>query len=106
MIYLTAEIVTKIDLIGIRGIVAGTTHDLPLLMDPEAEDIEKAEKKKMRIAAKKVRAAEKAQKEGRHYEPEAELPEGSYVEDVIPATWILRNKCSPLAKNPGKVRLA
>lgn len=106
IMYLTAEVVTKIDLIGIRGVVGGSTHEMPFLMDPEEEDIKKAEKKKLKIAAKQVRAAEKAQKEGRHYEPEPELPEGSYVEDVIPATWILRNKCSPLAKNPGKVRLA
>jgi len=110
MIQLTAEMVRKLDIIGIRDVVKGSIGQMPFLMDPAVEDLHRQERIKKRKAAQKEKARQEAEEEGRTLPPDEQeelrnLPPESFVKKIVPAEWIIRNGRSPLAKNPGKVKL-
>lgn len=112
MMQLTAEVITKLDQIGLRKNHLGTAkvlkEELQFIDDPDLEEIHrqaKAKKKEERKAHKKHHKKNQSEDDWEMDERQ-KLPPGSYVDDPIPPEWFVREGKSPAAMNPGKTRLA
>jgi len=97
IIQLSAEVVQKLDKVGLRKVVKASTQSLPFLMDPTPEELQKQEKLRKKQERKTRKAGLKDTSEV--------LPPESFMKTKVPASWIIKNGKSPLAQNPGKVKL-
>jgi len=122
IIQLSAEVVHKLNHIGIRKVVGGSANQMPFMEDPTIDDVMKAEKSASKKRRKRRDEYERAEKEAdlagrdvrelipeicKELDAEAEERKGlhAHPDKLVPVEWILRNGKSPLTKNPGKLRL-
>jgi hypothetical protein len=121
LMYLAAEVMTVINNVGLREVVRGTVKMLPTLLDPDMDSLITMEKERRR--QEEMKEQEKARRYEKSLEPleppanilksaanrepvdEHWLHPGSFVDSVVPPTWIVRNERTPLMQNPGKLKL-
>mmetsp|Transcript_139520 Transcript_139520/g.256591 ORF Transcript_139520/g.256591 Transcript_139520/m.256591 type:complete len:835 (+) Transcript_139520:133-2637(+) len=95
---LTAEVMMKLDELGVRRILKSTMKDLPFVDEPEIKDLAKADKRH----AAAQRRGQKIQVED---DIEDQVPAQAKLEKTVPPSWIIREGRSHAAKNPGKLML-
>jgi len=103
LIELTADLVVLLDKVGLRQVVKGSAPQLPFIMDPTMDEVQKAEKLKLKRQKNKKKTRGGKVTEAAKTEEETH-PE-SFVKKMVPPEWIIRNNRSPNAMNPGKVKL-
>lgn len=101
---LTADVMEKLDDLGVRQILKKTLKDVPFVEAPDTESLIKLEKQfsKKQRRKKMEESQEAAESE---YDIDHLVPYHARMQKLIPATWILREGRTYEAKNPGKVRL-
>jgi hypothetical protein len=97
LMYIVTEVMDRLNFLGIQKIVGASAHKMPNLLDPDRKTLKTMERDKM------ARAREIAEFDIE----EEELPPESFMHTVVPPSWIIREKRSPLLdpKNRGKLKL-
>lgn len=95
---LTAEVMLKLDELGIRKILKSSMKDIPFVDEPDIQDLAKADK---RHAAAQRRGIELVVED----DIEDLLPPEAKLEKTVPSSWIIREGRSHADKNPGKALL-